>query len=216
MPTVAELCALPYPGPMPFSLGLTAEDYRLRYAEHGETFRWWKATQDGQRRVTFSEQTIPATVLGMVWQSERPYEAQGGVYIESGATMFGVLRDEAELMPGDRIALSSAKRSRLCQDVLTRMGSTVQFPFWPVASVVSIKTTAGTSLVPGTDYTATDTGITFLTNTVAVGARFIANWRAYPLYKVGVEVKRDSPIGKDGELLPLRWHLTEVREANDA
>lgn len=217
MPTPAELAAMPYGGVARTAMSLDAAGFRTEYQQHGETVRWWKGYLTATGARNFVEQTLADTVRVMVYNSRREFEDAEFGLIAKGTTMISVLPDEIEACHGDRFCLTHAKRAKLRRGHFIRQGSIDPLPYSPVASIARVVNASGTVLVLGTDYAVASggAGIEFLTNSVAVGASYAIDWRAYSTFEVLTGGERDSPIGADNLQLPVAWAVTPKRNTSD-
>ncbi len=215
MPTLEELLALPYNAVSAENAGLTADAYRKRYVEHGETVQFYaRLTDENGVTLSHSAQTLADDVRVLVTNLERSFiDPTTGALVDRARATIWVMPQDIEVARGDRIVLTSTKRAWLHRSQFTRSGSSYALPYRPVASVAKVYDDAGTLLVEDTDYEVTDDGITFLTNAVAVGERFVIHWRAFPTFEVRTDEVRQSPVGMDSQSLPIGWNCLEVNYA---
>lgn len=204
MPTVAELAASSYTGQHISQSGMTSEDYRVQCAFHGETVRYFQSRlgADGER--TLIEVTLAATVRVMRYNTVRDWVDEEYGLISKGSTSLSVLPDEIDPMRGDRFILTAAKRVMRHQTAAVRTGSTDTLPYQPVASIERVTDAGGNVLVVDVDYSADETGITWLTNAVAEEESYAVIWKAHPSYLWLAEEDKPGPIGTDDLQLPRR------------
>lgn len=213
MPTDAELCGMAFDGGSAGSQGLTAAALRIQYAKYGEVCRAWNFSMDAAKgKRTYSEVEFPegSDYRVMVYDTPENYERDEFGWLKKGQTGLSAFRSEIPLADGWRIALTNPLRARIHYERLVRQGSSMVLPRGPVAAVQSIVNVSGFPLVADLDYEASDTSISFLSDAVQQGEAFVIAWTAYPTYEVVNEVTRESPIGQDGELLPIRFVVKRV------
>jgi hypothetical protein len=223
MPTPEQLAALPYGGPSAFAKGLTAEDYRREYREHGHRLRWWRnypappgavGPNGEQREVNgriYVEQNLPSTVRCLSYRTERQLNDENFGVIETGATAIAVLPDEVWLRPYDRVAFPDVFWPH-CECPQRGGGASDSFALWPVRSIAEIRRAANGALINPNAYaiSADKKHIEWQSGAISEGEFYLVEYFYEPRFEFQVQEQSVMQIGSDGKYLPQRGTLRIV------
>lgn len=212
-----QLAALPYTGSAPFAGGLTAEDYRIQYQQHGKAFRWWKAYEaaDGQtgpngeprnrdERILVEQELNGAKCLLYSTKFDMMDEQFG--LLPAGSTSISVLPDECELQRKDRLQFPDVLRMQ--REITTRTGANAVLLYAPSQI---LKVLSGSAVVPPSAYEMTAGGLLWKSGAPAIGASFTIEYRYVGTWEYLFDEQGTVQRGVDALPLPQRGVIRLMR-----
>ena len=215
--TAAEIAALGYSGPSAGTVGITADDYRAQYQQHGRRLRWWKAFLCGDELIgevigpggemverngyVYIEQVLADDVRCMLYQTKRDFfDPEFGV-VPKGSTGISVLPDEIELARLDRVALTDS--AWIGRDYVKRGdGEIDELVRQPVVSISQVLFNG--NFLNAANYISASNGVRWMGGQLAEGSLYSIEYRYLPMFEFLGEEQGVVQRGADGSFLPQR------------